>query len=176
MNEDFQTTEDTLLVTKRFRVDRVTQHFADGRTFSREVIRHPGAVVILPILDDGRICLIRNYRVAVGKWLLELPAGTLEPNEPPIETAKRELIEETGFRCGQIEPLCQLLMSPGILHERMHVFVARQLVEGATAREAGEQIDNLLATPTEVDQMLANNEIEDAKTIAAWLYFQKFTK
>ncbi len=115
-------------------------NLADGHTFQREIIEHPGAVVIVPILSDGRVCLIRNYRVAVRQWLLEFPAGTLEVGEPPIRTAERELIEETGYRASNIQSLCQFFMSPGILNERMHAFVATGLVEGEAAREAGEQI------------------------------------
>ena len=175
-DEEFQISEETLLQTSRFRVDRVRQTFTDGRSVQREVIRHPGAVVILPILGDGRVCLIRNYRVAVGQWLLELPAGTLEPGEPPAETAARELVEETGYRAGRLEPLCSLLMSPGILLERMYVFVASDLQEGATAREPGELITNQLVTQGELDELLRTRQIEDAKTIATWLYYQRYGK
>lgn len=172
--EEFQIAEETLLKTSRFRVDRVRQTFADGSSVQREVVRHPGAVVILPILDDGRICLIRNYRVAVRQWLLELPAGTLEPGEPPEETAARELIEETGYRAGRLEPLCTLLMSPGILYERMYAFVASELTAGDTAREAGELIANQPVPPEELDELLRSGQIEDAKTIATWLYYQRY--
>jgi ADP-ribose pyrophosphatase len=158
----------------RFRVERVTRRLADGRLHARQVIRHPGAVVIVPVLDDGRICLLRNYRVAVDRELLELPAGTLEPPEPPLETARRELIEETGYRAGTIEPLCDLVMSPGILDERMFVFVARQLEQGEPAREVGEEMTNLLVTLPQVDQWLESNQIQDAKTVAALLYFLRY--
>ncbi len=173
-DEDFKLTEETLLKTRRFRVDRVRQEFADGQISEREVIQHPGAVVILPILPDGRVCLIRNYRVAVKQWLLELPAGTLEPGEPPIETAKRELIEETGFRAGSIKPLCQLLMSPGILHERMHAFVASDLTAGPTAQELGELISNVPVTIEQLEELLKSGKIEDAKTMAAVLFYLRF--
>lgn len=172
--ENFQLRENTLLETSRFRVDRVVQTFPDGRTVTKEVIRHPGAVVIVPILPDGRICLIRNFRVAVGQWLLELPAGTLEADEAPARTAARELAEETGYCCDSIEPLCNFFMSPGILREKMHAFVARELHCGETAREPGELIDNVLVTRAEVDQLIHDQQIQDAKTIAAWLYFQRF--
>ena len=166
---------EVLLVASRFRVERITQHLADGTRHSREIIKHPGAVVILPILPDGSLCLIRNYRVAVDRVLLELPAGTLEPNEPPIETARRELIEETGFRCTEIVPLCEFAMSPGILDERMHAFVAKGLVAGDPAREIGEQIENLIVSPTELEQMLRTGQIEDAKTLATLLYYLRYS-
>ena len=83
-----------LLQTRLFRVVRETLQTADGKEHIREIVRHPGAVAILPVLDDGRICLIENYRIAVHQTLLELPAGTREPNEDPAETARRELAEE----------------------------------------------------------------------------------
>ncbi len=173
-NSDFEVTGETILQASRFRVERLVQKFTDGREFRREVVQHPGAVVVLPILDDGRVCLIRNYRIAVRQWLFELPAGTLEPGEPPINTAERELIEETGFRCQKIEPLCEFFMSPGILNERMHAFVATGLTVGETELEAGEQITNHLATPAEVDQLLTSGQLQDAKSIAAWLYYLRF--
>jgi ADP-ribose pyrophosphatase len=171
---DFEVTSETLLQAARFRVDRMTQRFRDGREFRRDVVQHPGAVVIVPILDDGRVCLIRNYRIAVDQWLFEFPAGTLEPGEPPIHTAERELIEETGYRCQAIQPLCQFYMSPGILNERMHAFLATGLVAGQTELEAGEQITNYLATPAEVDQLLTDGQLQDAKSIAAWLVYLRF--
>jgi ADP-ribose pyrophosphatase len=163
---------ETLLNAKRFSVERVTQQFADGQSFTREVVRHRGAVVILPVLDDGRICLIRNYRVAVDRELLELPAGTLEIGEPPIETARRELIEETGYTAGEMAPLLEFYMSPGILDERMFAFVATGLVAGSPAREVGEQIENYLVSPSEMDELLASGQIQDSKSLSAILYYQ----
>jgi ADP-ribose pyrophosphatase len=138
---------------------------------SREVIIHPGAVVILPILDDGRICLIRNYRIAIDRELIELPAGTRELQEAPILTARRELQEETGYTAASLEPLCEFLMSPGILDERMHAFVATGLSAGTPALEQGEQIQNLLATWQEVQAWMAAGKIEDAKTITTLLFY-----
>ena len=173
-SENFDLSEQTLLQTKLFQVQRVRQSFQDGRVHERDIIRHPGAVVVLPILDDGRVCLIRNYRVAVGKWLLELPAGTLEPGEAPQQTAERELTEETGYRARSVRPLCEFFMSPGILHERMHAFVASGLSAGNAAREPGEMIVNHLMTPAEIDEHLRSQQIEDAKTIATLLYYLRF--
>ena len=107
---------DELLLTGRmFQVVRRESVAADGRRHVREVIRHPGAVVLLPILDDGRVVLIRNRREAVGQHLVELPAGTLEPGEDPMAAAHRELAEETGYRAGTMELLVSFFSSPGIL-------------------------------------------------------------
>lgn len=175
MASDRIVSQEVLLKTARFDVERVTQRLPDGRLHSREVVRHPGAVVILPILDDGRICLIKNYRVAVDEELFELPAGTLEPPEPPIETARRELTEETGFRCGILESLIQFNMSPGILDEKMHAFVARNLVAGETALETGEQIENAIKSPNEIERMIVDGHIKDSKSLSVLLYFLKFS-
>ena len=123
---------------------RTVQRTSDGVLHPRDVVRHPGAVVVLPLLDDGRVCLIRNFRVAVSQTLIELPAGTLEPGHTPAEMAERELIEETGYRAAKIEPLSAFYLSPGILDERMHLFLATGLIAGDSAREAGEEIENLL--------------------------------
>ena len=169
---EFELEIETLLTAKRFSVQRVTQCFTDGRSFTREVVRHAGAVVIVPVLDDGRICLIRNYRVAVDQELLELPAGTLEPGEPPSQTAHRELREETGFIAEQVTPLLEFYMSPGILDERMYAFVATRLTVGPPAREAGEQIENLLVTPAELDELLRSGKIQDSKSLSALLYYR----
>jgi ADP-ribose pyrophosphatase len=160
-----------LLRASRFTVELVTQQLADGTTFSREVIRHPGAVVIIPVLDDGRICLIRNFRISVNQELLELPAGTLEPPEAPIETAQRELMEETGYRCRNIQPLCDFYMSPGILDERLYCFLATGLEPGNTALERGELITNHPVTIAQLSQLLRNGMIKDSKSLSALLYY-----
>ena len=157
---------------RRFRVEQAVQVTPDGVEHVREVVRHPGAVVILPLLDDGRLCLIRNYRVAVDQTLLELPAGTLEPGEDPAETAVRELAEETGYRAGHIEHLLTFCMSPGILDEQMHLYLARQLQPGPMALEAGEDIQPMLCTWDESLEMVRRGEIRDAKTLVGLLYYR----
>ncbi|MEQ8210151.1 MAG: NUDIX hydrolase [Lacipirellulaceae bacterium] len=162
--------ERLLLETARFRVVERYQPTREGEPDAvRQVVLHPGAAVILPLLDDGRICLIRNLRVAVGKELIELPAGTLDPGEPPLETAQRELQEETGYTAEHWRELPGFFMSPGILNERMHVFVAEGLTAGHHAREAGEQIENSLVDADEAIAMVRRGEIEDAKSVATLL-------
>ena len=165
---------EVLLKASRFQIERVSRVLRDGTVFSREIVRHPGAVVILPILQDGRICLIENFRIAVNRELLELPAGTLEPGEPPIETADRELIEETGYRAGRMVPLCEFFMSPGILDEHMYAFVATDLVAGSPAREKGEEIANHLVSLVELDQLMREGRIQDSKSLSAILYYLRF--
>ncbi len=162
---------DVQFVADRFQIERVTQQLTDGKKLSRHVVRHPGAVVIVPVLPDGRICLIRNFRLSVNQYLIELPAGTLEPPEPPIDTARRELIEETGYRCECIEPLCDFYMSPGILDEHMYAFVATGLRLGDPDREEGEVISNYLVTMEELVALIKADQIKDSKSLSALLHY-----
>ena len=155
-----------LLSTSRFSVERRVFVGADGRSVTREVVVHPGAVVILPILDARRIVMIRNFRHTVEQELWELPAGTAEPNEAPIETARRELEEETGYRAETMTPLTEFFTSPGVLTERMFAFVATELQPVGQRLEVGERI---VAEIVELDRArtwLTNGELRDGKTIA----------
>lgn len=163
-----------LFQASRYRVEQVIQTTPDGVEHIREIVRHPGAVVILPLLDDGRICFVRNYRVAVDQTLIELPAGTLEPDEDTAVTAERELAEETGYRAGRIEHLLTFCMSPGILDEQMHLYLAEQLRPGPMALEAGEDIQPLLCTWSDALGMIGRAEIHDAKTLVALMYYRMF--
>jgi ADP-ribose pyrophosphatase len=164
-------TPETLLETSRFRVVREGRQTDRGQAYTREYIQHPGAVTIIPLVDDDHICLIRNYRLAVHETLIELPAGTLESGESPEETALREIIEETGYQAARVELLSQFWMSPGILNERMWLFAAHNLTPGEPRREANEEIENLVVTWEEALRMVANGEIQDAKTIAGLLLY-----
>ncbi len=161
-----------LLVTPRFSVERREYAGTDNRPVVRDIVVHPGAVVILPILAPGRIVLIRNYRHAAEATLWELPAGTREPGEPAIETASRELIEETGYRAGSMEPMTVFFTSPGILSERMHAFRAADLTPGDQSLEHGEQIDVEVVDEDRVREMISDGTIQDGKTLAVLgLYF-----
>ena len=162
-----------LLKTSRFEVVEIEQRTADGGARPRQVILHPGAVLIIPLLEGDRVCLIRNERFAVGKTLIELPAGTIDRQDPPSITAIRELKEETGFTATSWRELPGFFMSPGILCERMHVFVAQGLSAGDPEREAGENIDNLIAPWDEAIAMVECGEIEDAKTICGLLTWDR---
>jgi ADP-ribose pyrophosphatase len=162
--------DELLLTTERFRVVRDSFVTSSGQTKSREIVRHPGAVVILPLLDDGRVCLIKNFRLSVRQTLIELPAGTLDPGESPQTTAERELTEETGYRAQFVKHLHSFYLSPGILDERMHLFLATGLTEGETARELGEEIVNFVVPWEEAIALIFRGEIQDAKTIASLLY------
>ncbi len=158
---------EVLLSARRFRVERRTFDDREGRPFTWEVVVHPGAVLVLPVLDDGRIVMIRQVRRAVEEELWELPAGTREPGEPPELTAGRELIEETGYRASTIEPLISFYTSPGVMTELMHCYVATGLTHVGQQLEPAERIETEVLTRSDVHKMLVSGRIRDGKTIAA---------
>ncbi len=161
-----------LLSTPRFSVERREFARPDGDPITRYVVVHPGAVVILPILPDGRIVMIRQVREAVDCELWELPAGTREPTESPIETAARELVEETGYRAADITPLVEFFTSPGVMTERMHAFLATGLEFVGQALEDGEQIVVETMDPRDLRHKLIDGQVRDGKTLAVLgLYF-----
>lgn len=166
--------EPTLLTASRFRVVAVRQTTSTGGERTREIVRHPGAVVLLPLVDDDHVCLIRNFRISINQTLIELPAGTLEPGEPPIETARRELQEETGYVAEHLELLHTYYPSPGILDERMYLYAASGLTAGPPRREPGEEIDNLVVTWDEALSMIDRGEIHDSKTLVGLLLYHRW--
>lgn len=146
----------------------------DQKRTRREVCVHTGAVVVLPLLDDGRVLLIRNWRYAIGQNLLELPAGTLEKNEDPMNCAGRELLEETGYLAGRLKPLGSFFSSPGILTEKMYVFLATNLQQRTAALEEGEEIEVEPTPLNEAIDLVRQGLIQDAKTIATLLMYDRF--
>ena len=168
--------DELLLRAQRFDVIRRGCATAEGSEVHREFVVHPGAVVILGLLDgnaEGRqVVMIHNYRHAVERELLELPAGTLEPGEEPLHCAVREFEEETGYRAAHIEPLAQFYVSPGILTERMHVYVATDLSEGCRNLDDGEHIRVEPMPLADAYARIADGAIQDAKTIAALLLYR----
>lgn len=167
-----KTDERLVFAGHRFDVHQMTILGDDEQIYHREVIRHPGAVVLIPILDDGRIVLIRNHRPTVETTLVELPAGTREPDEPPTETAARELIEETGFRATRFDLVHKFYSAPGISDEEMWLFTAHELTKVGARREAIEEIENYPADEIEIRRMMTAGDIRDGKTLVglyAWL-------
>ena len=160
---------DVLLVARRFRVVRRTEPGPGGAGRVREVIEHPGSVVVVPFLSPVEVCLVEVVRVAVGRTLLELPAGTLDRVESLEAAAARELAEETGYRSRQLTAAGAFWMSPGILRERMHLFVAGGLEPGPQALEPGEQIRVRIVRWEEAIAMCLEGAIDDAKTVAGLL-------
>ena len=168
--------DEVLLRASRFQVVRRTATAPDGEPCQREVILHPGAVTILPLFDDGRVCLVRNWRIAVECALLELPAGTAEPGEEPVVTARRELAEETGFQAARLRHLHSFWLSPGILHERMHLYLATGLKAGEMRLDPGERIEPLVVSWEEALAMASDGQIQDAKTLVGLLFYDKLCR
>jgi ADP-ribose pyrophosphatase len=147
-------------------VDRV--RLPAGGESVREVVRHAGAVAILPVFDDGRVAFVRQFRYPVEAELLELPAGTLEPGEEPQACAERELVEEIGWRAGRLEELGSFYSTPGFTDELLHSFIATGLrtAEGGVAPEDDEFIEVVVLPTEEAVSMARRGEIRDAKTLA----------
>jgi ADP-ribose pyrophosphatase len=158
-------------VLHRYRIFAIIEQalrLPSGRTVVRQVVHHPGAVVIMPQLADGRLLLINQYRFAVGATVLEFPAGTLEPGEAPLACARRELIEETGYRADHWHPLGMIYSSPGFCDERLHLFLARGLVPEHAAADEDEILEVKRLTVQEVERSIADGALVDAKSIAAY--------
>ena len=144
-----------------------------GEVIRRDLILHPGAVVILPVIDRDHICLLRNFRFVIGETLWELPAGTLEPGEPIEKAAARELLEETGYTAKKWRSLGFLYASPGVLDEKLHLFVAEDLTPGPARPEADEQLEPKTVPWSEALRMALDGTITDAKTITAILLWDR---
>jgi ADP-ribose pyrophosphatase len=145
-----------------------------GKRTQREVVVHPGAVVILPFLDDKTILLIRNKRYTISQILLELPAGTLEAGESPMNCAGRELQEETGYLATRMKPIGNFYTSPGVLTERMYAFAAYGLQKSHAALEEGEEIEVFSVDFADAVSMIRDGQIQDGKTIATLLLYERF--
>jgi ADP-ribose pyrophosphatase len=145
---------------------------AGGQPVRRDVVVHPGAVAILPLVDQGHVCLLRNHRPAVGETLWEIPAGTLEPNEALERAAERELAEETGYRAARWRKLLEFYPSPGVLSERTHLFVAEVLTAGQSRPEADENLEPHVVAWEQALAWALDGTIRDAKTLIALLFWQ----
>lgn len=145
----------------------------DGQTVQRDVVLHPGAVAILPLVDAEHICLVRNHRPIVAATLLEVPAGTLEPGESPLAAAARELAEETGYRAGRWRKLAEFIPSPGVLSERTHLFLAQDLTPGPLRLEKDEELEPQIVLWQEALSWAVEGTICDAKTLIALLLWER---
>ena len=158
-----------------FRVEQCEVVDRTGRVARRDIVRHPGAVTVIPVLDDGRLVVIRNERLAVAERLLEFCAGKLEPGEDPAAAAGRELEEECGFRASRVELLGMFYTSPGFADERMFVFLASGLQPVERRLEPGEEIDVETCTLEELLGRVAAGEVRDGKTLGAIMLWQSRT-
>ena len=158
-------------------IDQV--RFPDGSTGELEIIRHPGASAIIPFLsdpagEDPQILLIKQYRYASEGFLYEVPAGRLDPNETPLDCARRELMEETGCSAERIEPLYTFYTTPGFIDERIHGFIATGLTRGESQREADEFMTLETMTLSNALELIQRGEIRDAKTAVLILFAAGF--
>lgn len=155
----------------RLDVDRIVE--PSGMEVEREIVRHPGAAVLLAVTRDERVLLVRQFRYAAGEILLEVPAGTIDPGETPEETAARELVEETGYHPGRLEKLAEFFPSPGILAERMHLFLATELEKRQASPDPDESLE-LVELPWERALALEpGKDVRDAKTIVALSFLRR---
>jgi ADP-ribose pyrophosphatase len=133
--------------------------------YQRDVVRHPGSAVIVPVFADGTVALVKQYRHPAVRYLLEIPAGTLDEGEKPEVGAARELEEELGVVAGKMEKLSVFFVSPGFCEEKMWVYLATELTETSQRLDEDEVIEVVRLTLTEALEMISDGEIEDAKTI-----------
>lgn len=135
------------------------------KTYTREVVHHPGSAVIVPIFEDGSVALVRQYRHPAVRYLLEVPAGTLNKGERPEEGAARELEEELGFAAGRLEKLSEFFVSPGFCEEKMWLYLATEMTQTKQQLEEDEIVDVVRLPFAQALEMITAGEIEDAKTI-----------
>lgn len=159
------------VIYKGRKVDLALQpiRLADGSTSDREVVLHRGAVAMVPMVDRDHVCLVKNFRYAANKTLLEIPAGTLDPGESPDATAPRELAEETGYRAGSIRRVAEWYVSPGVMNERMYLYLCEDLTPGPTDHQPDERLEPVVLAWSEAMGLVRDGKIEDAKTMLALL-------
>ena len=158
----------------KLHVDTIRQ--ASGRTTIREVVLHPGGVAAIPVLKDGRLLLIRQFRYPIGKFILEIPAGKLDSGQSPLETIAREIEEETGYCAGVLTHECTFYTTPGISDESIHLFLARELTLKAQRLEEGEHITVEAYTLEECLEKIRAGEINDGKTILGILWYHQMNQ
>ncbi len=157
-------TSETIYTGKIFdiRIDEIREGDVE---YKREIVVHKGSAVVIPVFDDGTAALVRQYRHAAGKYLLEICAGTLNEGEDPETGARRELEEEIGVTAAKVEKLCEFYVSPGFLTEKMHLYLATEITETKQNLEADEILTVERHSLSDLIQMVQRSEVEDAKTI-----------
>ncbi|WP_144006739.1 NUDIX hydrolase [Pelomonas sp. KK5] len=156
----------------KVRKDRV--RLPDGREAGREYIVHPGAVMVIPILDDGRLLLERQYRYPMGRVMLEFPAGKLDAGEAPLHCGQRELLEETGYTAREWAYAGVLHNAIAYSDEGIHIFFARGLVQGKQRLDEGEFLELVTHSTTQLDALAASGELTDAKTLIGLLWLTRW--
>lgn len=157
-------------------LERLVLESYDKKIVTRELIRHGGAAVMVPVLPGEKFVLVYQHRIATDGWLLEFPAGTLEPKEKPRVCAARELIEETGYRAKRLVKLADFLPAPGISTERMHLFLATQLVPAKCNLDHDEFLEVRIVSYSDLARLIRDGKIKDGKTIIGFYYYQEYRK
>ncbi|PSU47377.1 ADP-ribose pyrophosphatase [Photobacterium frigidiphilum] len=159
----------TLYQWKCFSIEQEQHQLPDGRNIEFTTVKHPGAVIIVPINQCGELVLVHQYRPAIKQWILEFPAGTLESKEDILNCAKRELAEEVNLKAESWQSLGELLPVPGFCDEVQYLFLAQGLSETAGELDDDEVIEVVTMSVNEFEQKVLNNEIQDGKTLATYL-------
>ena len=152
-----------------FNVNRLRVKLPDGRVAVRDVVRHPGAVAVVALTDEGRICLVRQFRTALDRVTVEIPAGKLDPGEDPLDAAHRELAEETGMQAEKMAYLTTIASSDGFCDELIHIYMATGLSFHQSSPDADEFINVDLVDLSELVDAVLDGRIEDAKTVVGAL-------
>lgn len=158
---------------RRIQVAVDTSAGPNGEVIQRDAILHPGAVVILPIIDREHVCLLRNFRFVINETLWEVPAGTLEPGEALQTAAERELLEETGYTAARWRSLGYLYASPGVMDEKLHLFLAQDLTPGTARPEIDESLEPVTVPLADALAWCRSGVIRDAKTITLLLLWDR---
>ncbi|TQR10958.1 NUDIX hydrolase [Psychrobacillus soli] len=150
----------------------------NGKTGKREIVKHPGAVAIIPITEDKKIILVEQYRKALERSIIEIPAGKIEPNEAPELTALRELEEETGYTTNKLQYIQSFATSPGFADEIIHLYLAENIVKVEEKAELDEDefVELMHVSLEEMESMITSKQIYDAKTAFAYLWVKNYLK
>lgn len=148
------------------KVEKLTVALENGQTSTREIVRHQGASAVVPVTSDGSFVLTRQYRKPNEFYSIEIPAGKLDPGEDPLDCAKRELEEETGYRAGKLSKLFSIKSTPGFSDEIIHIFMATELEQGQLSPDEDEFITTFIVTQKEAAEMIKDGRITDGKTIS----------
>lgn len=169
-------TSKTLLKTPIFTVTQDVALDPDGFEIKRAIVKHGGSAVMMPVDKKNRILLVKQYRLPVEDYLWEIPAGRLDPGETPLQAAKRELVEETGYKAKKWEKLAEFYASPGFLQEKMTIYLATGLTEGEKKPMEDERIETRWFTWRELDKLIKAGKILDGKTQIAFLKWKRYVK
>jgi len=161
-----------LIETPIFRVTMDRAIDPDGFEIKRAIVQHNGSAVMMPVDERGRILLVRQYRLPARRYLWELSAGRVDPGETPLKAAKRELIEETGYKAKKWTKLAHFYPSPGFLAEAMTIYVARELKAGPPRPMEDERIECAWYTTKQINELIDKGEIQDAKTMLGWAFWK----